>query len=622
MTAPDRGELTSRELAVLAAVERRLSNSEIAAELVVSVRTVESHIAALRRKLGVDSRPALVAAAADRRHWLAEHPGEGGAAERRAQARAAAARRDWQLTYQAYQGIAERTGKDTEGLAEAAWWLGRMAESISLYTDAFRAHCSSDDLRGAARTSFLLAICTRLVGESAPAVGWMGRCQRVLESLAEGPEHGYPLYLQIAELMDTDLDAAVAAAQRMQDLGRRYADPTLLALGVYFEGRARVKQARVRDGLALLDEAMVAALSDELGPLWTGAIYCGLMDCCNELRDIRRAFEWTEATRRWCEPLPLRSLYPGICRVHRAQVLQVRGAWDQAEQEALGASQDMIGVDVFAVADAHYEIGEIRRLRGDFSGAEAAYQQAHEFGRDPQPGLSLLRLAQGRAHAALVSIGAALLCRTAPLARAPLLVAQSEIALAIGDLAAAEAAALTVAGTAETFDSAGLRADGWRCRGAVLLARGEVLEALPLLRSSCQAWQALDVPYEMARTRLLLADAYAALGDTEAAARDRAAAHACFERLGVLAAVPQRSQGLSAREVEVVTLIAAGKSNRAIAAELGLSEKTVARHVSNVFRKTGAGSRSAVTAFAYDTGLVSRNTHAGASAPVSPGLMR
>jgi DNA-binding CsgD family transcriptional regulator len=533
MTSPAGGELTARELAVLAAVERRLTNSEIAAELVVSVRTVESHIAALRRKLAVDTRSGLIQAAADRRRWLADHPGEGGAGELRAQAKAAAARREWQAAYQAYLGIAERTGEDTEGLAEAAWWLGRMSESISHYTEAFRAHCSSDDLRGAARTSFLLAICTRLVGESAPGLGWMGRCQRVLESLPEGPEHGYPLYLRIAELMDTDLEAAVSSAQRMQDLGRRYADPTLLALGVYFEGRARVKQARVRDGLALLDEAMVAALSDELGPLWTGAIYCGLMDACNELRDIRRAFEWTEATRRWCEPLPLTSLYPGICRVHRAQVLQVRGAWEQAEQEALGASQDMIGVDVFAVADAHYEIGEIRRLRGDFAGAEAAYEQSHGYGRDPQPGLSLLRLAQNRAHAAMVSISAALACRSAPLSRAPLLVAQCEIALAIGDVAAAEAAATSVAETAETFDSAGLRADGWRCRGAVLLARGDVLEAMPLLRSACQAWQSLDVPYEMAKTRLLLADAYAALGDDEAADREKAAAAGCFERLGV-----------------------------------------------------------------------------------------
>jgi DNA-binding NarL/FixJ family response regulator len=365
----------------------------------------------------------------------------------------------------------------------------------------------------------------------------------------------------------------------------------------------------VREGLALLDEAMVAALSDELSPLWTGAIYCGLMDACNELRDIRRAFEWTEATRRWCEPLPLTSLYPGICRVHRAQVLQVRGEWAEAEQEARDASEEMIGVDVFAVADAHYEIGEVRRLRGDFSGAEAAYEQAHEFGRDPQPGLSLLRLAQGKISAAMASVAAALTCRAAPLSRAPLLAAQSEIALAAGDIALAEAAADSLLAIAEAFDSAGLRADGSRCRGAVLLARDQALDALPLLRAACHGWQSLDVPYEIARTRLLLADAYAALGDGEAAARDRAAAHACFDRLGVAALRPQRPRGLTSREVEVIQQIAAGKSNRVIATDLGLSEKTVARHVSNVFRKVGAQSRAGVTAFAYDTGLVGRITH-------------
>ena len=526
----------------------------------------------------------------------------------REQASQAARRRDWQAAYDAYAGLGSRTADDAEGFADAAWWLGRMEESIGLYDEAFHAHLAGDDARGAARTAFLLAMYTRLIGEAARSAGWLTRSRRLLEGLPEGVEHGYALYLEIAGLLGGDLEAALAASRRMQEIGRRFADQTLIALGGYYEGRTRIKQARVRDGLALLDEAMLAALSDELAPLWAGAIYCGLMDVCHELLDPRRAFEWTEATRRWCEPLPLTSLYPGICRVHRAQVLQTRGEWRQAEKEALGASRDMVGVDVFAVADAHYELGEIRRLMGDLTGAEQAYTRAHELGRDPQPGLALLRLGQGRTEAAAAAIAAALALRATPLERAPILAAQTSIALASGDLALADVSAHEVAATAETFESVGLGAEGQRCRGAVLLAQGRAVEAMALLRMAFNTWHALDAPYDVARTRLLLAEAYQALGDREAAARERSAADACFARLGVVArqGLPM---GLTAREVEVVRLIASGATNRAIAEKLVLSQKTVARHVSNIFAKVGATSRSGVTAFAYDSGLMGTNAH-------------
>ena len=527
--------LTSREKTVLAAIGRRLSNAEIAAELVVSVRTVESHVAALRRKIGVDSRSALIEAAHGPR-WFADDAAAGRDAEARELARAAVMRRDWSGAYDAYAAVTSRTGEDTEGLAEAAWWLGRMTESIDLYAEAFRAHGDDGDQRGAARTSFQLAVATRLIGEAAQSVGWMRRCERVLESVPDGPEHGYPLYLHISGMLGRgELDAAVESARRMHDIGRRFADPTLMALAVYYEGRARIKQALVREGLTLLDEAMVAALSDRLPPMWTGAIYCGLMDACNELRDTRRAAEWTEATRRWVAPLPLTSLYPGICRVHRAQVLQTHGSWEQAEEEALGACRDMLGVDVFVVADGHYEVGEVRRLRGDLAGAEEAYLQAHEYGRDPQPGLALLRLAQGRVEAATSSIAAAIASRSGSrLEQAPLHAARVAIALAGGDLGLAEASAAEVVETATAFDSAGLRAEGDRCVGSVALARGRPAEAMPALRRAFTAWQELDVPYEAARTRLLLAQAYRAMGDDDAAGREEAAGYASLTRLGVV----------------------------------------------------------------------------------------
>ncbi len=521
-------------------------------------------------------------------------------------------RRDWPAAYEAFAALPERNGPVVEGQAESAWWLGSMAEAIQLYSEAFRLHTEAGDGAAAALTAVHLSIHTRLVGDTAQSAGWVSRAQRVLEDLPECAAHGYPLYLGTAGLTGSDLEAAYASAQRLQDLGRRYGDPTLVALGVYFEGRVRIKQARVAEGLALLDEAMLAALSDELGPLWTGAIYCGLMDACNELRDLSRASEWTEATRRWSDPLPLASLYPGICRVHRAQVLQSRGSWDEAEVEALGACEDMVGIDVFAVADAYYEVGEVRRLRGDLAGAEQAYHQAHDYGRDPQPGIALLRLAQGRCDEAATSIAAAIAgSGGSRLERAPLYAAQSEVALAAGDLDLAERSAAEVAATAKAFDSVGLTAEGHRCVGAVLLARGRVMEALGSLRMAFNAWAKLDVPFEAARTRMLLAQTYAACGDVDAAQREGAAAQACFDRLGVRPAETgsQAPAGLTAREVEVIRLLASGKSNREIANELVLSPKTVARHLSNIFAKTGSASRSAATAYAYDNGLMGRTTH-------------
>jgi DNA-binding NarL/FixJ family response regulator len=520
-------------------------------------------------------------------------------------------RRDWQAAYDAYTTIEDRTAADLEGLGEAAWWLGRMRESVEHHTEAYRGYCDDRDLRAASRTAFLLAVSTRLIGDPAASAGWVSRAERSLADLPEGAEHGYPLYLRIAQLMGSDLDSAAMAARRMQELGRRHDDPTLVALGVYYEGRVLIKREQVTDGLALLDEAMVAALSDELAPLWTGAIYCGLMDACNELRDMRRAHEWTLATTRWCDPLPLTSLYPGICRVHRAQVLQSRGSWAEAEQEALEACRDMAGVDVFAVADAYYEIAEVRRLRGDLAAAEKTYLDAHRHGRDPQPGLALVRLAQGRVDAAAAAVAAALAERTGTasrLGRAPLLSAQVDIALAADDMALADAAGDELAATAETFQSAGLRAEAHRCRGAVRLAQDLPVEGMGALRLALNAWHELDAPYEAARTRMLLAAAYRALGDAEAATREEDAARDTFDRLGVVVQQEDRPSGLTHREVEVVRLVAAGKSNRAIAEQLVLSEKTVARHVSNIFVKTGLGSRSAVTAFAYDSGLLGRTT--------------
>src|SRR5256714_6527728 len=415
-------------------------------------------------------------------------------------------KRDWQRAYDAFRACDALEADDLDALGESAHWLGLADEVISIYADAYERHCAAGAPRRAALSAFMLAIYLRLRGEGSQADGWMARIQRLLADEPEGPEHGYPLYLETARLMGVDLDAAIASARRMQDLGKRFGDDTLIALGVFYEGRVLVKQARVAEGLALLDEAMLAALSDKLKPMWTGAIYCGLLSACAELADLRRAREWTDATQRWCSPLPVASLYPGICRVHSAEMLSVRGAWDEAEAIALRVCQDMAAVDVFVVADGYYEVGEIRRHRGDLAGAEEAYLRAHEIGRDPQPGLALPRLAHGRVDAAAASIAAAIAGFGGNrLELAPLLAAQAEIALAARDVQLAEASAKEVAATADEFNSTGLRAVAARCQGAVALARGQSVAALAAPRRAFSIWPEPDRPVEAARAPVLLA---------------------------------------------------------------------------------------------------------------------
>ena len=527
-------------------------------------------------------------------------------------ARDAFGRRDWATAYAAYVQCGDLGPDDLDAFGEAAHWVGHQDETVDAYIKAHHLHLAAGSTGKAALSAFMLAVYLRVQGEGSKADGWLARSERLLAGEEEGREHGYPLYLRVAGLLGSDLDAARVQARRMQDLGRRFGDPNLIALGIYFEGRALVKQARVREGLALLDEAMLAAVSDGLSPFWTGAIYCGLISACHELVDHGRAVEWTETTRRWCEPLPVASLYPGICRVHWAEILDVRGAWEEAETEALGVCFDMERIDVFVVADGMYALGELRRRRGDFEGAQEAYERAHTIGRDPQPGLALLRLAQGRNEVASVSIASAIAgFGGSTLERAPLLAAQCEIALVAGDLDLADEAATEVTRIAEMFASVGLEAVGARCRGAVALARGDSAAALAALRMAAGHWLQVDAPYEVARTRVLLARASHALGDEDAAMRECSAARACFEQLGAtndLAALEEASGeprcGLTAREVEVLQRVAAGASNREVAAELFISEKTVARHVSNIYVKLDVTSRAAATAAAYKIGLL------------------
>ncbi len=505
--------------------------------------------------------------------------------------------------------------QDLEGLADAAWWLSRMQESTAARQRAYAGYAAAGDDRRSGFVATRLCIEHFLRGEPAVGAGWLMRARRHLEHLEDGVEQGFLSTAQARiELTKGDLDDAMTHARRATEIGQRNGHRDLIAMGIHLEGLVLIATGRVPEGMALLDEAMTSVVARELSDYFTGAVYCNVLEACLELADVRRAGEWSEASRAWCESLPAGSPYPGLCRVNRAEVADLQGAWMEAEIEALRASEELLSFNPMAAAWALYEAGEIRRRLGDVPGAENAFARAHELGFEPQPGLALLRLAQGKVDAAVTGIRMAL---GGPgggrLRRARLLAAQVDVALAAGDLDTARQATCDLEGTARDFDTPALDAAAATARGAVRLAEGDVPGALDALRHASSVWQAVRLPYEGARARMLYAVALRAAGASEDALLELRAALSVFERLGaatdaaraaeLLAGRPDLPRGLTVREAEVLRLVASGKSNRDIAAELVISEHTVARHLQNIFGKLDVSSRSAATAFAFEHGL-------------------
>jgi DNA-binding NarL/FixJ family response regulator len=519
-------------------------------------------------------------------------------------ARDAYRRRDW-VAARAHFGAARAEeplgAEDLYALSNCAWWLGDLDEALPVQQEVYRLHIDADQRGPAALVAMDIGYTLSIRGEEAQGSGWLSRAVRLLEDQPEGVEHGYLDYVLgfEAALAVPQLDEGLEAARRIHGLGQRFGDPTLTALGVLGQGRVLVKQGQVAEGMAMLDEAMVAAVSDELDPAWAGNIYCHLMVACDEIADLRRAAEWTEVVARWCERMPGAGPFMGICRVHRARTLQVRGDWTSAEREAVRVCEELARFDVEIVAEAHYQLGDLRRQRGDLAGAEAAFQAGHRLGRDPQPGLALVRLAGGEVETASASISSALAAAADErLVRARLLPAAVEIDLAAGDLDRARAASDELAEIASTYGTTGFAAQARQAHGSVLLAEGAVAQALTTLRHALRTWQELGSPYAVATVRILLARAYDELGDRDAARLEQAAAQAEFARLGAGPGGagrrrPDRTGGLTAREAQVLGLVAAGKSNQQIAAELVLSIRTVERHLATVYDKLGVHGRSA-----------------------------
>jgi DNA-binding CsgD family transcriptional regulator len=417
----------------------------------------------------------------------------------------------------------------------------------------------------------------------------------------------------IQRVVQGDPAAGDALFSQAAEIARRYGDRDLACKAAQGRGRALIRLGRVSEGVALLDEAMVAVIAGDVSPILVGDAYCTVLEGCQEIFDLRRAYEWTTALARWCAAQPDLVRYRGECLLYRADVLQMRGQWDEAARDAQYACELLISRP--AAGAAFYRLGEIHRLRGEFEKAEAAYMQANERGRKPQPGLSLLRLAQGEIDTAAASIRTVLLDTRIQAARARMLAAAVEILLGAADLENARAAATELSTIASAIGASLLNAASAQATGAVRLAEGDIAGAATSLCQAVETWRDLGVPYEEAHTCLLMARVCERRGDQEGRRLEIEAARRLFEQLNAefcLARIgeqPDRARSeligsLSEREAQVLRLLASGKTNRAIAEELFISEKTVARHVSNIFDKLGVSSRSAATAWAYQRNLI------------------
>jgi class 3 adenylate cyclase len=424
--------------------------------------------------------------------------------------------------------------QDLEALGEASWWTGRLDDCIDARQRAYSVYVDSGSNRKAAMVA--LALAKDYFAKQASAVGtaWLNRAQRLLEDEPESVEHGYLERMRgvLAFEGNRDFDLGLDHATRALAIGSRFADRDLMAASLHDRGRILAAKGQVGEGMALIDEATVAAVGGELGPYWTAVIYCNTITACRDVADYGRAAEWSDAAKRWCERQAIAG-FPGMCRVYRAEIMRLRGSWREAEQEARRACQELKEFNLGYSAEAFYEVGEIRLRTGDLASAEEAFNQAHELGRDPQPGLSVLQLAQGKAEAATASIDRALRNRPRDrLGRSRLLPAQVEVALATGDVQTALGAADELAEIAHEYGSPALEAASQSARGEVELAEGDAAGALADLREGCRLWQQIDAPYEAARVRVLMGLAHRALGDEEAAALDLRAALSGFERLG------------------------------------------------------------------------------------------
>ncbi|MGP4032181.1 LuxR C-terminal-related transcriptional regulator [Pseudarthrobacter sp. 1C304] len=535
-----------------------------------------------------------------------------------ATARTAYARGDWHAAYlqlgQA-RSLSELDTADLSLLGRAAWWLGQVQESLEISEDVFYRFQDDGDASDAAMKALHLGLLWFIRGDVVIASGWVNRARGLLQGLPEGPEHGYLLYLDASlALSAADLAPARETAAKLQLMGRSMRVPALTSLSLVLAGLADLRSGSTASGFAQLDEAMLPVLAGRLPPEWAGEIYCTVIHACHELADLPRMRAWTDATEQWGGQFVGDVVYAGICRIHRLQLQSIEGGWDAAERAIEQTGAELVGRNNWVAGEAYYQLGELRRLRGDSKGAEEAYARAWKLGTEPQPGESLLQHAAGNNETAWAGLCAALAGRDR-LACARLLVTGVDIALALGHADEAERLCARLEETAAEFGTAGFRAWAGQARAAMLIAQAQYAGALPVLEAVVRDYRSLHARHDTARAYEMLAQAHRGLGQSSVAAADSATALAIYRELGALPDVQRLDGGpptgrlpggLTEREADVLAFTAAGASNKQTAEALFISQKTVGRHLANIFAKIGVSSRTAAAAWAHEHGLQPR----------------
>jgi ATP/maltotriose-dependent transcriptional regulator MalT len=526
-------------------------------------------------------------------------------------------RRDWAAAFEAYALAREDSalsGDDLYAFGDAAWWLGRVDESIDLMQQAFPRFLDAGESRVAAVCALTVGYTLALRGDDVQASAWFQHGYELLSADSACVEYGYLIYIEFEEASNKgDIDRALERGHSMLDHVKQYGSTELNALATLSQGKLLILQGRLEDGFRLLDRAMLSAITDDMDPGWAGNIYCNMMVMCFNVLDLRRAAQWTKATLKWCAEQTSHGPFMGICQAHRANIMMAQGQLSEARDAIERVLSDPTGFDRRSIGEAHYERGELHRLHGEWDAAEESYRRATMYGREPQPGCSLLALARGDLQEARESIATALgdVFRDDP-NRAPLLAAAVEIAVAAGDQETAQQSCDERARLAARYGTLGMRGLCAEARGMLYLAAGLDAEARTAFREACQTW--LDAPSILAsaRCRALMSIAMRRAGQNVAADRELDAAIAAYRSLGLPEPSPPplgRSPadaapgGLTEREVDVLILVAEGMTNKEIGESLFISPRTVSRHLENIFDKLEISSRTAAAAYAIEHGL-------------------
>ena len=532
------------------------------------------------------------------------------------QAREAYERGDWVLAFDRLHGADDLDPEDTMTLATSAYLVGNVDDAVRALQAGYQDSIRNGDSLGGVRFAFWLSLVLILRGEMAVGGGWIARAQRLLESEPEDVvERGYLLIHEFYQhLSRGDFARAGETAARVVEAGRRFTDHDLIAQGLVSQGRLLIYSGRVPEGLALLDEAMVEISTAEVSPIIAGMVYCAMIEGCQELSDFSRAASWTTALTTWCDAQPGLVPFTGQCSLHRGQIMRLHGAYDEALAEYALAQRRYQAEGTPAPAGrALTEQGDVQRIRGRLDEAEAAYQKAAELGHEPQPGLALVWLARGRTAAATSAMNRLLAEAQGPVHKSWMLPAAVEILVSAGLVDQARQHSEELAGIASSFGNSALRAMAKYAAATVHLASGQTEDALSNAREAARLWSQVGSPYESARARVLMARTLRELGDEDSATTEFAVARRTFAEVGAAPAAHEIDQllgrtrpgGLTEREVEVLRLVAAGRSNHEIAGVLVLSQKTVERHLSNIFTKLDVPSRTAAAAYAHEHGLMS-----------------